>query len=246
MKTLRKVLPVILISLVIISGCDLINQLKTGVGHTASRINTIWLADSSRSFAFVDIEYVFTGTGVSDQKAVFGREGSEKRDTVDIAVQSTLYTDVDTLTPNTSYTYTLWLLDGSKLEEYDELTVKTLPKLEIVTPSDTLTGTTVELKWKKLTYDGEDYLDYEVAIYDGEGIDLTDPDLESLLALTDPVEDPVEVSLESSDTEGSHTFGVSAPSLAKAYVVKVTTKKGIGDKLSNKSTAFRPFLWLPS
>lgn len=243
MKFAKRVLPVLLIALTIV-GCDFLKKALTkGVAKTASRINSIWVADSSRSFAFVDIEYVFTGTGVSDEKAVFGREGSDKRDTVEIEVQSTVYFDVDTLTPNTTYNYTLWLLDGDDLTEYDEMMVKTLPILEITAPLDTLTGTSVEVIWDKLTYEGENYLDYEVSIFDGKGIDLTNPSLESLLALTDPVEGPESVSLGESDTEGSYTFGLSAPTGLKAYVIEVTTNKGIGDKLSNKSTAFKPFVW---
>ncbi|TKJ40206.1 hypothetical protein CEE36_09735 [candidate division TA06 bacterium B3_TA06] len=244
MKIVKRVLPVLLIALAL-AGCDLLKKALTkGIAHTASRINSIQAVGASKEFAFVDIEYVFTGTGVADERAVFSREGSDARDTVEIELQGTIYTDVDTLTPNTRYTYTLWLLDGEDLEEYDEVTVKTLPVIEIVTPADNLTADAVELTWKKLTYEGEDYLTYEVAIYDGEGIDLADLDLEALLELTDPVEDPTEVVLDASDTEGSHTFGVSPPALAKAYVVKVTTKRGIGDKLSNKSTAIKPFLWL--
>lgn len=227
------------------AGCDILTKLEKGVYHTASRINSIQAVDSSATFAFVDIEYVFTGTGVSEQEAVFGREGSDKRDTVEIELQGTIYTDTDTLKPSMEYEYTLWLLDGEELTSYDEMTVKTLPEIEIVTPRDTLSEDGLQVKWKKLTYDGEDYLTYEVALYDAEGIaDITDPSLESLLALADPVEGPEEVSLDASDTEGTHTFGASPPLLAKAYVVKVTTKKGIGDALSNKSTGFKPFVWV--
>jgi len=240
---IKKVLPVLLIAAVVL-GCDFIKDALTkGVAKSASRINSIQAIGGSREFAFVDIEYVFTGTGVSDEQAVFGRDGSDKRDTVEIEVQSTMYLDVDTLTPNSTYNYTLWLLDGSKLTEYDDITVKTLPILEITAPQDTLTETSIVVTWDKLSYEDEDYLNYEVSIFDGEGIDLTDPDLESLFALTDPVEGPVDVSLDASDTEGSHTFGLSVPAVVEAYVIKVTTNKGIGDKLSNKSTAFKPFVW---
>jgi len=242
--SIKRILPILLIALAL-AGCDFLKKALTkGVAHTASRINSIQALGASKEFAFVDIEYVFTGTGVTDERAVFGREGSDARDTVQIELQGTIYADVDTLTPNTDYTYTLWLLDGEDLEEYDKVTVKTLPVIEIATPADTFTGDAVELKWKKLSYEGKDYLTYEVAIYDAEGIDLADPDIEALLELADPVEGPTEVVLDASDTEGSHIFGVSPPVLAKPYVVKVTTKKGIGDKLSNKSTAFKPFLWV--
>jgi len=240
---IKRILPILFIVLAL-AGCDFFDQLKKGVAHTASRINSVQAVDTSWEFAFVDIEYVFTGTGVSDERAVFGREGSDARDTVQIELQGTLYTDVDTLTPNTDYTYTLWLLDGEELTEYDEISVKTLPVIEIATPTDTLTDDAVELKWKKLSYEGEDYLTYEVAIYNAEGINLADPDIGVLLELADPVEGPTEVILDASDTEGSHIFGVSPPALVKPYVVKVATKKGIWDKLSNKSTAFKPFLWV--
>ncbi|MBD3284797.1 hypothetical protein GF359_00475 [candidate division WOR-3 bacterium] len=241
----KKVFTLALLGMLFIIGCDLIDQLKKGAYHTASRINSIQAIGSSKEFAFVDIEYIFTGTGVSGQKAVFGRSGSDKRDTMEIAVQSTVYYDTDTLSADTDYTYTLWLLDGTEPEDYDEIPVKTMPIIEIITPADTLTGETVELKWNKLTYEGEDYLTYEVAIYDGSGLDLSNPDLEALLALTDPLEDPQEVTLTESDTEGIHTYSINPPAILQVYVAKVTTKKGIGDKLANKSTAFKPFVWAP-
>lgn len=242
----KKVLPVLLIALALV-GCDFLKKALTkGVAKSASRINSIQAIGDSREFAFVDIEYVFTGTGVSDEKAVFGREGSDKRDTVEIEVQSTVYLDVDTLAPNTTYNYTLWLLDGDDLTEYDEITVKTLPILQITAPLDTLTEGSVEVIWDKLTYEGEDYLAYEVSLFDAdaEGIDLTDPDLETLLALTTPLEGPFDVELDAADTEGSYAFSYSSPYFLRGYIVKVTTNKGIGDMLSNKSTAFKPFLWI--
>jgi hypothetical protein len=243
---IKKVLPILLIALAVL-GCDKLKDAFTkGVAKTASRINSVQAIGGSKEFAFVDIEYVFTGTGVSDEKAVFGRDGSDKRDTVDIEAQGTVYLDVDTLAPNTTYNYNLWLLDGDDLIEYDEVTVKTLPILKINTPLDTLTEGPLEVTWDKLTYEGEDYLDYEVSLFDAdeEGIDLENPDLQTLLALTTPVEGPFDVKLDAADTEGSYTFTYASQYFMRGFIVKVTTNKGIGDKLSNKSTAFKPFLWV--
>jgi len=164
---------------------------------------------------------------------------------VDIALAGTFYTDIDTLQSNSTYTYDLSLLSGSKLSAYDEIEVKTLPLIEITHPADTFIGDydPVEVKWNKITYEGEDYLTYEVALYDASELSLEDPDLETFLALTEPVEDPVEVTLDAGDTEGSHTFEYTSSYFIRGYVVKVTTKKALFDKLSNKSTAFKPFIW---
>jgi hypothetical protein len=247
MKFAKRVLPVLLIALTIV-GCDFLKKALTkGVAHAASRINSIQAIGDSKEVAIVDIEYVFTGTGASsDDQAVFGREGSEARDTVEIELSGTVFTDVDTtLLPNSTYTYNLWILSGNDLEEYDELTVKTLPVVEITLPADTLTEDAVEVRWKKLSYEGEDYLKYKVAIYDAEGVDLTDPtSFSNFMELATPLEGPVEVELGPSDTEGSYTFSVSAPALASGYVVSVNTEKGIFDKLSNQSTGLKPFLWV--
>lgn len=244
MKKTYVLIPITVVFLALVS-CSILEQLKKGVAHTASRINSIQAIGESREFAFVDIEYVFTETGVSDEKAVFNLKGSPNSDTVDIALAGTLYTGIDTLKANTTYTYILSLLDGAKLTEYDEIEVKTLPLVSISHPADTFFGgyDPLEVRWNKLSYEGEDYLTYEVALYDGSGIDITDPDLESLLALTDPLEGPFEVTLTSSDTEGSYKFSTLSPYQVKGYIVKVSTKKALFDKLSNKSTAFKPFLW---
>ncbi len=244
MKKISILAPLILLSFGL-NGCDILDQFKKGVAHTASRINSIQAIGKSQEFAFVDIEYVFTETGVSKEKAVFNLQGSPNSDTVDIALAGTLYIGVDTLKANTTYTYILSLLDGTNLTEYDEIAVKTLPLISITHPGDTFFGDSdpLEVRWNKLSYEGEEYLTYEVALYDASELDLTNPDLESLLALTDPVEGPVEVTLMSSDTEGSYEFSTISPYFMRGYVVKVGTKKALFDKLSNKSTAFKPFVW---
>ncbi|GEM_PF-1696867 len=245
MKHVKKVLPLIVLFASIIVGCDVINKALTkGISHTASRINSIQAIGGSKEFAFVDIEYVFTGTGVSGEKAVFSRSGSNKSDTIAILLAGTIYTDIDTLKANSAYTYSLALWNGSRLKDYDQINVVTLPIIKITTPADTFSSSNLKVEWNKLSYDGKDYLDYEVALYDAAGLDLTNPDLKSLLAMTKPLEGPFKVSLSESDSKGSYTFSASPPALFKAYVVKVTTKKATFDKLSNKSTAFRPFVWV--
>lgn len=243
MKIVKRVLPVLLIVLAL-AGCDFFDQLKKGVAHTASRINSIQAVGTTWEFAFVDIEYVFTGTGVADEQAVFGREGSDARDTVQIELQGTIYTDVDTLTPNTRYTYTLWLLDGEDLEEYDEVGVKTLPILQVTSPADTIfENTEVEVRWQKLTYEGEDYLKYKVAIYKVDAEDLYEADPTVFLNLVSPL-DTATVEIQESDTEGSHTFSIDPQYIAEGYAVTVNTEQGIFDKVSNQSTGIKPFLWL--
>ncbi|MBN2379136.1 hypothetical protein JXM67_04985 [candidate division WOR-3 bacterium] len=242
---IKKVLTLAFIGMLVILGCDIIDDLKKGVSHTASRINSIQAIGDSKEFAFVDIEYVFTGTGVGNQKAVFSREDSDKADTMDIALAGTFYTDIDTLKSSSTYTYDLSLLNGTKLTAYDKIEVKTLPLIEITHPADTFFGDydPVEVKWDKISYDGEDYLTYEVALYDASELDFDDPDLEDLLALSKPLEGPIQVTLDAADTEGSYTFEYASALFVGFYVVKVTTNKALFDKLANKSTTFKPFVW---
>ncbi|MCK4232194.1 hypothetical protein KAX21_04525, partial [candidate division WOR-3 bacterium] len=61
---IKRILPILFIALAL-AGCDFLKKALTkGVAHSASRINSIQALGVSKEFAFVDIEYVFTGTGV--------------------------------------------------------------------------------------------------------------------------------------------------------------------------------------
>ena len=169
MKKRTMLLVLMLSGALLLSGCNIIDQLKQGVYHAASRINSIQAIGASKEFAMVDIEYVFTNT-VPASKVVIGRGENAKRDTLDIVLVGTVYNDVDTLAPEQTYSYYLWLLNGTTLTTYDTVEVKTLPVLEITAPGDTLTGNAITVTFKKLTYDGKDYLDYKIALYDAEEI----------------------------------------------------------------------------
>lgn len=242
MKKRTRFLVLILSGVFLLSGCSIIDQLKQGVYHAASRINSIQAIGASREFAMVDIEYVFTGTGITATKVVFGREGSTRRDTANIVLAGTVYNDVDTLEPEKTYSYNLWLLDGSTLSAYDTVEIKTLPVLQITAPGDTLTGSAITVTFKKLTYDGKDYLDYKIALYDAEGLDLTNPDPEVFLKLATPIEEKT-ISITENDTEGSINLSTTNPAFIKGYVVTVSTTKPVFGALANTSIGVKPFFW---
>lgn len=236
-------LVLLLAGMFLVSGCEIINQLKQGVYHAASRINSIQAIGASKEFAMVDIEYVFTGTGITATKVVFGRSGSTRRDTANIVLAGTIYNDVDTLEAEKAYTYYMWLLDESGLKSYDTVEVKTLPVLEITAPSDTLTGNAITVTFKKLTYDGKDYLDYKIALYDAEGLDLFDPDPEVFLKMATPIEEK-SLSITENDTQGSINLSTAPSAFLKGYVVTVSTDKPVFGPLVNKSTGVKPFFWM--
>lgn len=242
MKKRTTFLVLILSGVFFLSGCNIIDQLKQGVYHAASRINSIQAIGSSREFAMVDIEYVFTGTGITATKVVFGREGSARRDTANIVLAGTVYNDVDTLETEKTYKYYLWLLDGGTLNAYDTVEIKTLPVLDVTAPADTLTGDKITVTFKKVVYDDKGYLDYKVSLYDAEGLDLTNPDPSVFLNLATPIEEKT-ISITDNDTEGSVNLSEPAPTLIKAYVVAVSTTKPVFGALANKTTGFKPFVW---
>ncbi len=241
MKKRTAFLVLILSGVFFLSGCNIIDQLKQGVYHAASRINSIQAIGSSREFAMVDIEYVFTNA-VPASKVVVGREGSSKRDTLDIVLAGTVYNDVDTLETEKTYKYHLWLLDGGALNAYDTVEIKTLPVLDVTAPADTLTGDKITVTFKKIVYDGKGYLDYKVALYDAEGLDLTNPDPSVFLNLATPIEEKT-ISITDNDTEGSVNLSEPAPTLIKGYVVTVSTTKPVFGALANTSTGVKPFFW---
>lgn len=240
----RKVLPLILIGvfLVVCTGCDFLDQLKQGIYNTASQINSVQAIGSSKEFAFVSIEYIFTGTGITADQVVFGREGSEKRDTVNITVTGTVYADADTLEPNSSYSYYMWLLENDELTPYDTVEVTTLPILEVNLPADTLFDDFLRVNWDKLTTEDKEYLDYKVSVYDVELSDVMNPEA-FLVSLGTPL-DSEDVSITESDSEGEVTLNVSPPALIEAYAVVVSTQSLLGP-LVNKSSAIKPLVWAP-
>ncbi len=240
MNKRTRLLVLLLSGVFLFLGCNIINQLKQGIAHTASQINSVQAIDSSREFATVQIEYIFTGTSVSASKVVIGREGNARRDTLNIVLAGTVYTDADTLAPSQTYSYVLWLLDGTTLTAYDTVEVKTLSKLEIVSPADTLRADKITVKWKNLGYGGEGDTKYKIALYDAKNLDLTDPNA-FLKLLTSPVETK-EVTLSSSDPDGTIELTTALPSIFASYAVMVSTESLLG-VLVNKSTGIKPFLW---
>lgn len=234
----KKVLPILLIILTL-AGCGLVEQLQKGVARKASRITSVVATDTvSKEFAIVDIEYVFTGTGISADKVVFSREGSDRQDTLNIVLAGTIYTDVDTLSPNTTYTYKMWVIDNDKMKEYDEVEVTTLPDIEVSSPDLVVSGD-LTVTWKKILTEDKDYLKYKIELFQVEAGDLTD--IDALIALTNPV-DEEEVELAESDTEGEYTFSAANYELPGGYVVKVSTTSFFGS-LVDKSSTIKAFAW---
>lgn len=234
----KKVLPILLIILTL-AGCGLVEQLQKGVARKASRITSVVATDTvSKEFAIVDIEYVFTGTGISADKVVFSREGSDRQDTLNIVLAGTIYTDVDTLSPNTTYTYKMWVIDNDKMKEYDEVEVTTLPDIEVSSPDLAVSGD-LTVAWKKILTEDKDYLKYKIELFQVEAGDLTD--IDALIALTNPV-DEEEVELAESDTEGEYTFSAANYELPGGYVVKVSTTSFFGS-LVDKSSTIKAFAW---
>ena len=234
----KKVLPILLIILAL-AGCGLVEQLQKGVARKASRITSVVATDTvSKEFAIVDIEYVFTGTGMSADKVVFSREGSSREDTLDIVLAGTIYTDVDTLSPNTTYTYKMWVIDNDKMKEYDEVEVTTLPDIEVSSPDLAVSGD-LTVTWKKISTEDKDYLKYKIELFQVEADDLTD--IDALIAFTNPI-DEEEVELAESDTEGEYTFSAANHELPGGYAVKVSTTSLFGS-LVDKSSTIKAFAW---
>jgi len=235
---IKRILPILLIILTL-TGCGLVEQLQKGVARKASRITSVVATDTvSKEFAIVDIEYVFTGTGISADKVVFSREGSDRQDTLNIVLAGTIYTDVDTLSPNTTYTYKMWVIDNDKMKEYDEVEVTTLPDIEVSSPDLAVSGD-LTVTWKKISTEDKDYLKYKIELFQVEADDLTD--IDALIALTNPV-DEEEVELAESDTEGKYTFSAANYELPGGYVVKVSTTSFFGS-LVDKSSTIKAFAW---
>lgn len=234
----KKVLPILLI-IMALAGCGLFEQLQKGVARKASRITSVVATDTvSKEFAIVDIEYVFTGTGISADKVVFSREGSDREDTLDIVLAGTIYTDVDTLSPNTTYTYKMWVIDNDKMKEYDEVEVTTLPDIEVSSPDLAVSGD-LTVTWKKISTEDKDYLKYKIELFQVEADDLTD--IDALIALTNPI-DEEEVKLSESDTEGEYTFSAANYELPGGYAVQVSTTSLFGS-LVDKSSTIKAFVW---
>ncbi len=239
MKIVKRVLPVLLIALAL-AGCGLIDQLKKGVARKASRITSVVATDTvSKEFAIVDIEYVFTGTGISADKVVFSREGSDRQDTLNIVLVGTIYTDLDTLSSNTTYTYKMWVIDGGEMKEYDEVELTTLPAIEVTSPDLAVSGD-LTVTWKKISTQDKDYLKYKIEIFQVKAEDLTD--IDGLIALMDPLEPVVEVELAESDTEGEYTFSAANYDLPGGYAIKVSTTSFFGS-LVDKSSTIKAFVW---
>ncbi len=235
---IKRILPILFIALAL-AGCGLVEQLQKGVARKASRITSVVATDTvSKEFAIVDIEYVFTGTGISADKVVFSREGSSREDTLNIVLAGTIYTDIDTLSPNTTYTYKMWVIDNDKMKEYDEVEVTTLPDIEVSSPDLAVSGD-LTVTWKKISTEDKDYLKYKIELFQIEAGDLID--IDALIALTNPV-DEEEVELAESDTEGKYTFSAANYELPGGYAVKVSTTSFFGS-LVDKSSTIKAFAW---
>ncbi len=163
---------------------------EQGISYSASTVYSLQQFGKTKEFGNISMVYVYPVKPQFDKIKIERLDSSGKFqkvvDTLDVEEPQNI-NDVDTLTPDTKYFYTMTFIDGGE-HPYDTVETRTLPVIEITAPGDTVSGDTITVKWKTIEFEDEKFTEYTVELYKNL-FDMENPELpQRLFTLTLTVE----------------------------------------------------------